>query len=129
MKTKMSLQAVDSVLDSKADVNGVNLVTTKFEGMDMNTLKEVADNLRDKLVSGVVVLANIADDKLNLVVTATKDVVDKGVHCGNIVKAIAQVAGGKGGVRPKMAQAGAPDVSKVDDALNYASEVLKSQVK
>ena len=129
MKTKMSLQAVDSVLDSKADVNGVNLVTTKFEGMDMNTLKEVADNLRDKLVSGVVVLANIDDDKLNLVVTATKDVVDKGVHCGNIVKAIAQVAGGKGGGRPNMAQAGAPDVSKVDDALNYASEVLKSQVK
>ena len=129
MKTKMSLQAVDSVLDSKADVNGVNLVTTKFEGMDMNTLKEVADNLRDKLVSGVVVLANIADDKLNLVVTATKDVVDKGVHCGNIVKAIAQVAGGKGGGRPNMAQAGAPDVSKVDDALNYAIEVLKSQVK
>lgn len=129
MKTKMSLQAVDSVLDSKADVNGVNLVTTKFEGMDMNTLKEVADNLRDKLVSGVVVLANIADDKLNLVVTATKDVVDKGVHCGNIVKAIAQVAGGKGGGRPNMAQAGAPDVSKVNDALNYASEVLKSQVK
>ena len=69
MKTKMSLQAVDSVLDSKLDVNGVNLVTTKFEGMDMNTLKEVADNLRDKLVSGVVVLANTTDDKLNLVAT------------------------------------------------------------
>ncbi|WP_302334030.1 alanine--tRNA ligase [uncultured Romboutsia sp.] len=118
MKTKMSLQAVDSVLDSKLDVNGVNLVTTKFEGMDMNTLKEVADNLRDKLVSGVVVLA-----------TATKDAVDKGVHCGNIVKSIAQIAGGKGGGRPNMAQAGAPDVSKVDEALNHASEVLKSQVK
>lgn len=129
MKTKMSLQAIDSVLDSKVDVNGVNLVTTKFEGMDMNTLKEVADNLRDKLVSGVVVLANIVDDKLNLVVTSTKDAVDKGVHCGNIVKAIAQVAGGKGGGRPNMAQAGAPDVSKVDEALNHASEVLKSQVK
>ena len=97
MKTKMSLQAVDSVLDSKLDVNGVNLVTTKFEGMDMNTLKEVADNLRDKLVSGVVVLANTTDDKLNLVATATKDAVDKGVHCGNIVKSIAQIAGGKGG--------------------------------
>lgn len=129
MKTKMSLQAIDSVLDSKLDVNGVNLVTTKFEGMDMNTLKEVADNLRDKLVSGVVVLANIADDKLNLVATATKDAVDKGVHCGNIVKSIAQVAGGKGGGRPNMAQAGAPDVSKVDEALNHTSEVLKSQVK
>ena len=101
----------------------------KFEGMDMNTLKEVADNLRDKLASGVVVLANVANDKLNLVVTATKDAVDKGVHCGNIVKSIAQVAGGKGGGRPNMAQAGAPDVSKVDEALNHASEVLKSQVK
>ena len=129
MKTKMSIQAVDSVLDSKLDVNGVNLVTTKFEGMDMNTLKEVADNLRDKLVSGVVVLANTTDDKLNLVATATKDAVDKGVHCGNIVKSIAQIAGGKGGGRPNMAQAGAPDVSKVDEALNHASEVLKSQVK
>ena len=129
MKTKMSLQAVDSVLDSKLDVNGVNLVTTKFEGMDMNTLKEVADNLRDKLVSGVVVLANTTDDKLNLVATATKDAVDKGVHCGNIVKSIAQIAGGKGGGRPNIAQAGAPDVSKVDEALNHASEVLKSQVK
>ena len=129
MKTKMSLQAIDSVLDSKVDVNGVNLVTTKFEGMDMNTLKEVADNLRDKLVSGVVVLANTTDDKLNLVATATKDAVDKGVHCGNIVKSIAQIAGGKGGGRPNMAQAGAPDVSKVDEALNHASEVLKSQVK
>ena len=55
--------------------------------------------------------------------------VDKGVHCGNIVKSIAQIAGGKGGGRPNMAQAGAPDVSKVDEALNHASEVLKSQVK
>ena len=82
----MSLQAIDSVLDSKVDVNGVNLVTTKFEGMDMNTLKEVADNLRDKLVCGVVVLANVADDKVNFVATATKDAVDKGIHCGNIVK-------------------------------------------
>ena len=129
MKTKISLQSIDSVLDSKLDVNGVNLVTTKFEGMDMNTLKEVSDNLRDKLVSGVVVVANIADDKLNFVATATKDAVDKGVHCGNIVKSISQVAGGKGGGRPNMAQAGAPDVSKVDEALNNVSEVLKLQVK
>ena len=129
MKTKMSLQSIDSVLDSKLDVNGVSLVTTKFEGMDMNTLKEVCDNLRDKLGSGVVVVSNVLDDKLNFVATATKDAVDSGVHCGNIVKSIAQVAGGKGGGRPNMAQAGAPDVSKVDEALNHVSEVLKSQVK
>ncbi|MCC0659715.1 MULTISPECIES: alanine--tRNA ligase [unclassified Clostridioides] len=129
IKTKMSLQSADSIFDSKLEVNGVNLITNKFEGMDMDTLRETADNLRDKLGSGVVVLANIVDDKVNFVVTATKDVLDKGIHSGNIVREVAKIAGGKGGGRPNMAQAGASDISKVDQALSYASEVIKTQVK
>lgn len=129
IKTKMSLQSADSIFDSKLEVNGVNLITNKFEGMDMDTLRETADNLRDKLVSGVVVLANVVDDKVNFVVTATKDVLDKGIHSGNIVREVAKIAGGKGGGRPNMAQAGASDISKVDQALSYASEVIKTQVK
>ncbi|MCR8745162.1 alanine--tRNA ligase [Romboutsia lituseburensis] len=129
LKTQMSLQSIESVLDSKEDVNGVNVVCAKFEGMDMNTLKEVADKLRDKLASGVVVLGNVADDKLNFVVTASQDVLAKGIHSGNIVKEVAMIAGGKGGGRPNMAQAGAPEVSKINDALNHAKEVVKSQVK
>ncbi|KPI55347.1 alanyl-tRNA synthetase [Clostridioides difficile] len=129
MKAKMSLQSADSIFDSKVEVNGVNLITNKFEGMDMDTLRETADNLRDKLGSGVVVLANVVDDKINFVVTATKDVLDKGIHSGNVVREVAKIAGGKGGGRPNMAQAGANDVSKVDQALSYASEVIKTQVK
>ncbi|SCH09098.1 MULTISPECIES: alanine--tRNA ligase [unclassified Romboutsia] len=129
IKAKMSLQSADSILDSKIEINGVNLVTAKFEGMDMNTLRETADSLRDKLASGVVVIANIADNKVNFIVTATKDVLEKGIHSGNIVREVAQIAGGKGGGRPNMAQAGASDVSKVEEALNYAGEVIKSQVK
>ncbi|MGL5347474.1 MAG: alanine--tRNA ligase [Peptostreptococcaceae bacterium] len=129
VKTKMSLQSIDSVLDSKVDINGVNVVTAKFNGMDMNTLKDVADKLRDKLVSGVVVLANTTEDKVNFVATATADVIAKGIHSGNIVKEVAMVAGGKGGGRPNMAQAGAPDISKVDEALTQATEVVKNQVK
>ncbi|MEG2787756.1 MAG: alanine--tRNA ligase [Romboutsia sp.] len=129
VKTKMSLQSVDSIIDSKVDINGVNLIATKFENMDINTLKEVADNLRDKLVSGVVVAANIADSKVSFVVTATKDVIEKGIHSGNIVREVAKIAGGKGGGRPNMAQAGATDITKVEEALNYASEVVKTQVK
>ena len=128
-KAKLSLQSADSILDSKVDVNGVNIVTAKFEDMDMDTLRNTADTLRDKLVSGVVVLGNVAGGKINFVATATKDAVEKGVHAGNIVREVAQIAGGKGGGRPNMAQAGAPDVAKVDDALNHAKEVLKSQVK
>lgn len=71
------------------------MITNKFEGMDMDTLRETADNLRDKLGSGVVVLANVVDDKVNFVVTATKDVLDKGIHSGNIVREVAKIAGGK----------------------------------
>ncbi|GAA3650877.1 alanine--tRNA ligase [Asaccharospora irregularis] len=129
VKTKMTLQSSDSILDSKVEVSGVSLITNKFEGMDMDTLRETADKLRDKLVSGVVVLANIADDKVNFVVTATKDVIEKGVHSGNIVREVAKVAGGKGGGRPNMAQAGSTEISKVDQALDFASEVIKTQVK
>ncbi len=129
VKAKMSLQSADSILDSKVDINGVNIVTAKFEDMDMDTLRNTADTLRDKLASGVVVLANVAGGKINFVATATKDAVEKGVHAGNIVREVTQTAGGKGGGRPNMAQAGAPDVTKVDEALNHATEVLKSQVK
>lgn len=77
LKAKMSLQSADSILDSKVEINGVNLVTAKFEDMDMNTLRETADSLRDKLGSGVVVMANVADNKINFIVTATKDVLEK----------------------------------------------------
>lgn len=129
IKAKMSLQSADSILDSKVEINGVNLVTAKFEDMDMNTLRETADSLRDKLGSGVVVMANVVDNKVNFIVTATKDVLEKGIHSGNIVREVAQIAGGKGGGRPNMAQAGANDVTKVEEALNYAGEVIKSQVK
>lgn len=128
-KTKLNLQSVDSLLDSKVDICGVNLLCAKFEGIDMNSLKETADSLRDKVGSGVVVLSNVVDNKVNFVVTATNDVISKGIHSGNIVREVAKIANGKGGGRPNMAQAGATDVSKVDEALSYASEVIKSQVK
>ena len=128
-KTKLNLQSVDALLDSKIEVSGVNLLCAKFEGIDMNSLKETADSLRDKVGSGVVILSNVIDGKVNFVVTATNDVIQKGIHSGNIVREIAKVANGKGGGRPNMAQAGATDISKVDEALSYASEVIKSQVK
>ena len=128
-KTKLNLQSVDALLDAKVEVNGVNLLCAKFENIDMNTLKETADTLRDKVGSGVVVLSNVAEGKVNFVVTATQDVIEKGIHSGNIVREVAKIANGKGGGRPNMAQAGATDVSKVDEALSYASEVIKSQVK
>ena len=108
---------------------GVSSAEEEIAKIITRELKDVADKLRDKLVSGVIVLANTAEDKVNFVVTATEDVVKKGIHSGNIVKEVATIAGGKGGGRPNMAQAGAPDITKVDEALNHASEVVEAQVK
>lgn len=129
IKSKLSMQNADSVLDSKIEINGVNLVTNKYEGMNMDTLREVADTLRDKLDSGVLVIANVCDGKINFVATASKEAINKGVHAGNLVREVAKVAGGKGGGRPNMAQAGANDESKVEEALEYAKQIVKSQIK
>lgn len=129
LKSEMSMQNADSILDSKIEINGVNLITNKYEGMDMNTLKEAADNLRDKLENSIVVLGNINEGKVNFVVTASKEAIAKGAHSGNIVREVAKIADGKGGGRPNMAQAGANDPSKVDEALAQAKEIIESMIK
>lgn len=88
----------------------------------------MGDQLKQKLGSGVVVLASGKDGKVNLMAMATDDVVKKGVHAGNIIKAAAAVCGGGGGGRPNMAQAGGKDASKIADALEKAKAVVAEQL-
>jgi alanyl-tRNA synthetase len=128
IKNKLAMASVDDAVIRK-EINGVNLITAKFENMDMNALRNMGDNLKDKFKSGVVVIANKSGDKVNFIVTATKDVVEKGVHSGNIIREVAKMAGGKGGGRPDMAQAGGKDSSKIADALMKAKEILENQIK
>ncbi len=127
IKSKLAMASVEEAI-MKKEVKGVNLIVGKFEGMDMNALRNMGDNLKDKYGSGVVVLANIGEDKVNFIVTATKDVVQKGAHAGNIIREVAKIAGGSGGGRPDMAQAGGKDVTKVKEALLHAKEVLENQI-
>ncbi|WP_101772771.1 alanine--tRNA ligase [Peptostreptococcus faecalis] len=129
IQSKMNMQMADDIIEQKVDVNGVNLITNKYEGMDMDSLREVADNLRDKVENSVVVVANISDDKINFVATVSSEAIKKGAHAGNLVREIAKIAGGKGGGRPNMAQAGASDINMVDKALSTAKEILETQVK
>ena len=129
LKSKMSMQNAGNALEDSLDIKGVKLLTAKYEDMDMDTLREVADNLRDKLGTSVVVLANIAGDKINFVATASKDANDKGAHAGNIVREVAKISGGKGGGRPNMAQAGGSDKTMIDQALASAQKVVESQIK
>ena len=127
--SKIAQETASELLATAIDVNGVTIVNAEVEIEDMDGLRNLADLLRDKLTVGVIVLgAKIADDKVNFVVMATKDAVAKGIHAGNIIKETAKVAGGGGGGRPDMAQAGGKNPKKITEALTMATEVITKQI-
>ena len=128
LKSKAAGAAMGNVLDKAEEVNGVKFLGVSLEGVDMNELRNLGDDLKTKLGSGVIVLASVNDGKVNLMVTVTDDVVAKGAHTGNIIKAAAPKVGGGGGGRPNMAQAGGKNPSGVNDALAAAKEALASQI-
>ena len=129
LKSKMAKDALGDVMDQVQDIKGVKLLASKMEGVDMNGLRELGDQLKEKLGDGVVVLASVVDGKVNLMATATDAAIKAGAHAGNLIKGIAALVGGGGGGRPNMAQAGGKNPAGIDAALAKAAEVLSDQVK
>lgn len=120
----MAKDQISGILDAVKNKNGINYVIKKFEGVDVNTLRDLADEVRNKVGSVVVLFATVNEGKLNFVCAVSKDLVEKKIAAGKIIKEIAKVAGGGGGGRPDMATAGAKDINKVGEALNKLSELL-----
>ncbi len=129
IKSKMASSIADEILVSKVDVEGVSLITYRVDNMDMNSLRNLGDEIRNRLGQGVIVLASIIDGKIFFVGMVTKDLNEKGIHAGNIIKEVAKATGGSGGGRPDMAQAGGKDISKLDEALSMVPNIIKSQIK
>jgi alanyl-tRNA synthetase len=127
-KAKAGSFADDAVKAAK-EFGSVKAVVASCDAADAAALRDTADKIRDKLETGVVFLAATSGDKLIFTAMATESAVKAGVHCGNIIKEAAKVAGGGGGGRPDMAQAGGKDVSKLSDALAKAEEIIASQIK
>ena len=127
LKSKLAGDAVEEILSQKQQIKGISVICANVKDADVNTLKTMGDQLKIKLGSGVVVLASGKGDKVNLIAMATDDVIKKGIHAGNIVKAAAVCCGGGGGGRPNMAQAGGKDASKIEQALQKAKEVIQQQ--
>ena len=95
----------------------------------MNGLRDLGDQLKEKLGEGVIVLASVTDGKVSLLAMATDEAQKKGAHAGNLIKGIAALVGGGGGGRPNMAQAGGKNPAGVDEALLKAKEVLEGQIR
>ena len=128
LKSKMAQEAAGDVLDKVQEIAGIKLLAAEIDGVDMNSLRELGDQFKEKLGEGVVVLASGAENKVSLMATATEGAIKQGAHAGNLVKAIAGLVGGGGGGRPNMAQAGGKNPAGINDALLKAAEVLKGQV-
>ena len=129
LKSRMAQDAVGDVMDQVKEVKGVKLLAAEVDGVDMNGLRDLGDQLKEKLGDGVVVLASANDGKVSLMATATEGAMKKGAHAGNLVKDIAGCVGGGGGGRPNMAQAGGKNPAGIKDALEKAAEVLDGQIK
>ena len=129
LKSRMAQDAVGDVMDQVKEVKGVKLLAAEVDGVDMNGLRDLGDQLKEKLGDGVVVLASANEGKVSLMATATDGAMKKGAHAGNLVKGIAGCVGGGGGGRPNMAQAGGKNPAGIKDALEKAAEVLEGQIK
>ena len=129
LKNKAANEALGDVLNQAEEVNGVKFLAVKLNDVDMNELRNLSDDLKSKIGSGIVVLASaMGSDKVNLIVTATDDIVKAGVHAGNIIKSAAPCVGGGGGGRPNMAQAGGKNPAGIEKAFETAKETLASML-
>ncbi len=123
-RSSSAAQDMGSVLDKAVEVNGIKLVAHKFDGVDMKTLRDVADKLRDRLGSGVIVLGSSNNGQASYVSAVTKDLTTR-FHAGEILK---KVTGGKGGGREDMAQGGTKDIKSIDKAIASVSDIIKDNI-
>ena len=128
LKSKLANESLGDVMNQVREVNGVKVLAAKVLDVDMNGLRNLGDQLKEKLGEGVIVLASIQGDKVNLMAAATDAAQKQGAHAGNLIKAIAALVGGGGGGRPGMAQAGGKNPAGVDQALEKVYEAAAEQI-
>ena len=129
LKSKAARESLGNVMDQVKEIKGVKLLAAKADGADMNGLRDLGDQLKEKLGEGVVVLASEKDGKVNLVAMATDSAMAQGAHAGNLIKGIAALVGGGGGGRPNMAQAGGKNPAGIPQAIAEVEKVLEGQLK
>ena len=128
LKSKLAKDALGDVMNQITEVKGIKLLATAVEDVDMNGLRDLGDQLKEKLGEGVVVIASSANGKVNLIAMVTDGAMEKGAHAGNLIKGIAALVGGGGGGRPNMAQAGGKNPAGIPDAIAKVQEVLEGQI-
>lgn len=128
MKSDLALNNISDIIETKRNINGVNVIIKKLENVSGENLRKLGDKIKDNLGSVVVVLASIVDEKIIFVSMTTKDLISEGIHSGNILKEISKITLGSGGGRPDMAQAGGKDITKLEEALEKGYKIIEKQL-
>ena len=131
LRQKLSKGAVNDLIENYKDVDGVKVILESQDNLSVSGLRSLSDAIKEKMANepAVAVLCGIEDGKIMFLASATKMALDKGVHCGKIIKDVTSFAGGSGGGKPDMAQGGGKDADKIEGALNLALDVIKDQLK
>lgn len=129
LKSKMTFSIAQNIIDKSIEVENMELISHRVDNLDMEDLRSLGDEIKNGIDSGIIILASVHKDKVSFVSMVTKDLIDKGVHAGNIIREVAKVTGGGGGGRPDMAQAGGKDINKVEEALNMVPSIIREQLK
>ncbi|MEG2643356.1 MAG: DHHA1 domain-containing protein, partial [Eubacterium sp.] len=128
LKQKFAGNLIADIHQQVAIICGVQTTIAEVDGMDMDELRNISDMLKDRMGSGIVLLGTKTDDKVSFIATATKDIVKRGFHAGKLIKSVASIAGGGGGGRPDMAQAGGKKPEMLSEALEKAKELIGEQL-
>ena len=129
LKAELANNALGDIAGDIKEVNGVKYIATKVDGVDMNELRNLGDKLKGEIGSGVVVIVSAQGaDKVSVIAMATDDVIAKGAHAGNLIKALAPIVGGGGGGRPNMAQAGGKNPAGIDELIAKVPDTILAQI-
>jgi len=126
LKTGSSKDSITDAVKNALEINGVKIVKIRQDGLDQNELRLLADNVRDRMGSGVIILYSVTEGQASIVCVVTKDMTDR-FHAGDILKNITKLAGGRGGGKPDMAQGGTKEIDKLDAILGSLNEIIKEK--
>uniref|UniRef100_UPI004028E4AD alanine--tRNA ligase n=1 Tax=Eubacterium sp. TaxID=142586 RepID=UPI004028E4AD len=128
LKAKLAKEAAGDLLSEAKEVDGIHILTKQLTDVDMNGMRDLGDEAKQKLGEAFIVFASQVGEKVNLIAMATDGAMKKGAHAGNLIKEIASIVGGGGGGRPNMAQAGGKLPEKIPEALACAKTVMEKQI-
>ena len=128
LKAKLAKEAAGDLLSEAKEVDGIHILTKQLTDVDMNGMRDLGDEAKQKLGEAFIVFASQVGEKVNLIAMATDGAIKKGAHAGNLIKEVASIVGGGGGGRPNMAQAGGKLPEKIPEALACAKTVMEKQI-